>query len=339
MKTHRIFPGLGLAIAAFLQPTVHAATYDDFYVLGDSLSDSGNYLPYLLSLDPTYPGQAIFTENSGSVWSVQLAEQLGLSAIASNLGGTNYAHGGARIDGEGYQFTQALSFTDQVDLLLTNNNGQLNSDALYSAWIGGNDVLWALEEGPSSTEIAVHLESMISNTLISLDKLTSAGARYIILPTVADISITPFGYSLAEAQQAQIASLVGNFNSQLMNSVDQSNIEIIPIPVNELFQQVLSNPARYGFTNYSESLCGSTDVFYCFEGKGVDVLGVTSHGIIHSIYFFDPNGHRLELTYRSGTQEQMQALKDVAPAMLEEWSQTKRAPQHAAWLHETEFSQ
>jgi len=26
-------------------------------------------------------------------------------------------------------------------------------------------------------------------------------------------------------------------------------------------------------------------------------------------------------------------LKRVAPAMLEEWAITKKAPQHAAWLH------
>ena len=31
------------------------------------------------------------------------------------------------------------------------------------------------------------------------------------------------------------------------------------------------------------------------EANGVDVLGVTDHSIFHSIYFFDPNGHRLEL--------------------------------------------
>ena len=30
----------------------------------------------------------------------------------------------------------------------------------------------------------------------------------------------------------------------------------------------------------------------------------------------------------------MKQLKDVAPAMIEEWSVTKRAPKHAAWLHE-----
>jgi len=31
------------------------------------------------------------------------------------------------------------------------------------------------------------------------------------------------------------------------------------------------------------------------ERNGVDVLGVTDHSVFHSIYFFDPNGHRLEL--------------------------------------------
>jgi len=75
------------------------------------------------------------------------------------------------------------------------------------------------------------------------------------------------------------------------------------------------------------------------EEKGLDVIGITNHGIIHSIYFFDPNGHRLELTYRSGTAEQMEQLKQVAPVMIEEWSVTKKAPKHAAWLHESEFSE
>lgn len=73
------------------------------------------------------------------------------------------------------------------------------------------------------------------------------------------------------------------------------------------------------------------------EAKGLDVVGPTEHGIIKSIYFFDPNGHRLELTYKKGTPEQMAELKRVAPEMLEEWSRTKKAPKHAAWLHEEEF--
>jgi catechol 2,3-dioxygenase-like lactoylglutathione lyase family enzyme len=42
--------------------------------------------------------------------------------------------------------------------------------------------------------------------------------------------------------------------------------------------------------------------------KGIDVLGVTDHSIIKSIYFFDPNGHRIELTCRTSTEEEMTKL-------------------------------
>ena len=74
------------------------------------------------------------------------------------------------------------------------------------------------------------------------------------------------------------------------------------------------------------------------EAEGLDVIGPTNHGIFQSIYFFDPNGHRLELVANTCTDEQIAELKRVAPAMLEEWSQTKKAPRHAAWLHELEFT-
>ncbi len=69
------------------------------------------------------------------------------------------------------------------------------------------------------------------------------------------------------------------------------------------------------------------------ESLGVDVLGPTWHGVFKSIYFFDPNGHRIELACNIGTPEQYEELKRVAPLMLEEWSRTKRAPRHAEWLH------
>ena len=70
------------------------------------------------------------------------------------------------------------------------------------------------------------------------------------------------------------------------------------------------------------------------EAEGLEVIGPTHHGIFKSIYFFDPNGHRLEIACDIGTPEQMAELNRVAPEMLEEWSRTKKAPRHAAWLHE-----
>ena len=86
--------------------------------------------------------------------------------------------------------------------------------------------------------------------------------------------------------------------------------------------------------SYDELLAAKAHI----ESEGIEVLGPTNHGIFQSIYFFDPNGHRLELVANTQTAEQMAELKRVAPPMLEEWSQTKKAPRHAAWLHELEFT-
>jgi len=75
------------------------------------------------------------------------------------------------------------------------------------------------------------------------------------------------------------------------------------------------------------------------EAGGIPVIGVTNHTIFKSIYFFDPNGHRLELAANTGSPEMMKKLDEVKWDMLEEWSQTKRAPKHAAWMHERELTE
>jgi len=74
------------------------------------------------------------------------------------------------------------------------------------------------------------------------------------------------------------------------------------------------------------------------EAAGIPVVGPTDHTIFQSIYFFDPNGHRLELAADTATPEQMKKLDDVKWEMLEEWSRTKRAPRQAAWMHERELA-
>jgi glyoxylase I family protein len=72
--------------------------------------------------------------------------------------------------------------------------------------------------------------------------------------------------------------------------------------------------------------------------RGLDVIGPTDHTLFQSIYFFDPSGHRLEVAVWTTTTEQLKRMRDVAPAMVEEWSKTKRPPRHMAWVHEKEFT-
>ena len=73
------------------------------------------------------------------------------------------------------------------------------------------------------------------------------------------------------------------------------------------------------------------------EAAGIAVVGVTDHTIFKSIYFFDPNGHRLELAGDVGTPDMYQRPDAVKWEMLDEWSRTRRAPKHAHWMHEKEL--
>ncbi|MEY4979645.1 MAG: hypothetical protein RLZZ352_1915 [Pseudomonadota bacterium] len=70
------------------------------------------------------------------------------------------------------------------------------------------------------------------------------------------------------------------------------------------------------------------------EAAGIAVVGITDHTLFKSIYFFDPNGHRLELAANTGTPDMLARLDAVKWDMLREWSATRRAPKHAAWMHD-----
>jgi glyoxylase I family protein len=61
------------------------------------------------------------------------------------------------------------------------------------------------------------------------------------------------------------------------------------------------------------------------EAAGVDVLGVTDHHIFKSIYFFDPNGIRLEFTAQLADEFQMLQESKTAHARLNEWTARKQA--------------
>ena len=69
------------------------------------------------------------------------------------------------------------------------------------------------------------------------------------------------------------------------------------------------------------------------EQEGIDVIGPIDHTLFRSIYFFDPNGHRLELTVNTTEPGMLERLKSVAPDMLEEWDKTKKPPKQASFLH------
>lgn len=59
------------------------------------------------------------------------------------------------------------------------------------------------------------------------------------------------------------------------------------------------------------------------EAAGVHVVGVTDHGFIRSIYFFDPNGIRLELTVEVGEPKPQDEARRKARKDVAEWTARK----------------
>jgi glyoxylase I family protein len=60
------------------------------------------------------------------------------------------------------------------------------------------------------------------------------------------------------------------------------------------------------------------------QAGGIEVLGVTDNHIFKSIYFFDPNGVRLELTAQLVDEFQMLQESKTAHARLAEWTARKQ---------------
>ena len=60
------------------------------------------------------------------------------------------------------------------------------------------------------------------------------------------------------------------------------------------------------------------------EAHGVQVLGPKDHDFCQSIYFMDPDGHRLEITVRTEKADSWQRLEADAPANLEQWNALKK---------------
>ena len=87
-----------------------------------------------------------------------------------------------------------------------------------------------------------------------------------------------------------------------------------------------------------ESLEAMMEAKAKLEADGIEVLGPTDHTIFKSIYFFDPSGHRLELCANTGTPKMAKMLDDAKWDMLNEWAITKKAPQHARWMHDGSYS-
>ncbi|MFT6914325.1 MAG: outer membrane lipase/esterase [Motiliproteus sp.] len=292
---------LSVLITALLVPQVQAADFSNTIFFGDSLTDSGSFLPILLQNDPSYTGAGKFTTNPGPVWSDLLADRYGVSLSPGNQGGTNYAEGGARIsDLPGIGDAPADGATPiatQVQDYLTANGGVADPDALYSLWGGANDIFWIAGGNVPPADVTTYITTTASEQVAAISALRAAGARYVLVPVVPDIGATPFGVSQGATAAAGLTALSAGYNDALLKTLQAAGVEVIPVDTFALLNEVQAQPGIYGFTDVSTPACGSTASLLCVEGADGYTAGTEQSFLYADGVHPTSGGHQITSDY------------------------------------------
>ena len=237
-----------LAIACLTVPAGVQAAYSNLFLFGDSLSDSGNnafVFDYVVG--PPLPPGTLRTPlptsgntfipdfpystpvggrySNGAVWAETFASSPHIGsggALASNLGGTNYAYAGARVGPVVSNFPFSLS-TQVAGFLasLAQNQTAAPADALYVVAGGGNDARDSIsaagqDMAAGKTQLEV-LQGIQARAAVyagyvegMVDQLLLAGAHDIVVWNTPNAGVAP-------AILAQNAGVLGATVSQLMN--------------------------------------------------------------------------------------------------------------------------
>lgn len=244
---------------------LHASPYSNLIVFGDSLSDAGwvtdadGAVRFTNKVGPAYGAGEAY----GPVSPMLLGLQLGLSGqglAAANAGGKNWAVGGYRTD-------QILDTVN--NLYLAPSGFRADPGALYYLTGGGNDFL---QNRVLTVEMAAQAADRFADSAQALER---AGARYIMVWMLPDISKTPaaaLSYP-SDAIKDYISTLSSAYNDALIARLSRMNAEIIPLNVPVMLAEVLASPATFGLAA-DQDLIGT-----CFNGDGCTenpVYGVSS---------------------------------------------------------------
>lgn len=269
-----------LMFAVFLlgglsQPAM--AAFTSLYVFGDSLADSGN--AFILSGGwPPSPPYAQRLSN-GPVSVERLAENLGVPLAPAAAGGTNYAVGGATTDTRNFSYEVQFPFAPVPDTLATTGlRAQIDSFAssapsfdpgtsLFVVWAGPNDFFLAFEQG---TDPVAALMSAVSNIAASIETLIGLGATHLLVPNMPNLGATPFAHSEGPEVQAALAGLTSQFNAALDQTLDQiraaSGVNLMEFDVAALLEQVIADPAAFGFSDVTTACLNVLDLSQVLSG-------------------------------------------------------------------------
>lgn len=283
-----------------IAPVYAASPYSEIYVFGDSLSDPGNVFvvngeqsvrPFNADNIPDAPyARGGHHFSNGKTWIEQLSADLklkgGTGPALRTSAFTNYAFGAARA-----RMTGVMDLSSQVGLFLSTTQGAIPADALYSVFVGGNDVRDATNTffdvffdtgDPVAAQLAAEavvgeaVQSIADNIML----LASSGASHFLVPNAPDIGVTPAVRALGPEAVAVATGFSAGFNSALeatlVNLETGFGIQITRLNVFKLINDAVADPDIADLVNVTEpcitplvtkgAFCNKPDEYLFWDG-------------------------------------------------------------------------
>ena len=235
-------------------------SFNSLTVFGDSLSDPGNLFG-LTGFFPPFP-YSLGRFSNGDLWVDYLIDDIGLEPTQVQ----NFAVGGATTGRDNGLDPVIGSITgtnpnlpgllDQVDSYLGGlGEGGANPDSLYVVWAGAND-LFNLPSDP--TAIPAFLANSVQNIATAISSLAARGADTFLVPNLPNLGLTP--RTLTNGTSAQATALSQAFNAGLASTLEalekslSATLDIIPVDLFRLTNEIIGAPAEFGFTNVTDPL-------------------------------------------------------------------------------------
>ncbi|MFB2920101.1 SGNH/GDSL hydrolase family protein [Aerosakkonema funiforme] len=229
---------IALSTGLLFPSATSAQSFDRIYVFGDSLSDIGNVYEATDKENPPSPPYFKGRYSNGPVWVEYLATDLKLPLNLNN----NFAYGGATT---GDSQAVPLGVLAQIEKFKASKSTS-DRNPLYIIWAGANDYLG----GGTDTTVPVN------NLTNAVQSIAAVGGKNIVVVNLPDLGNLPGTRTTERA--TLLSNLTAQHNRELAAAIDSlrkqlnADIKLKYLDVNSIFNQVGSNPSKYGFTNVTE---------------------------------------------------------------------------------------
>lgn len=251
-------------VGLLLGASAWATPYSGLYVFGDSLSDAGSNPSAVVSIykllggacDPGHPCPPYVEGHysNGPTAAEHLADALlpgganagnffSFAISGSTTGIGNFGDGGSASSAGLYGLPGMAQQLGLYQSMLPMLGEMADPNALYFVWGGANDFL--------TLDLPIAAAQNISNYV---GALAGMGASTILVPNLPDLALTPFARTIGVETQANLFSTMFNATlAQLLTELDAAlPANIIQFDTFALFNDIVSNPAAFGFTNATD---------------------------------------------------------------------------------------